>query len=111
MMPSSRTRHVDDTHPVAGWLFKAADLGTAQTLALFYDTPQAAKFVARQLRRFRERNAIAAAGTFEPTPADPKGEGRGFFDHIEIRLKGDVVELGTRRATKMPAPMSVEIQE
>ena len=110
-MPSARSRNIDDTHPVARYLFQAADLGSAQSLTLSYANNADASRAAVMLRGFRNRRAIAAPGTFEITTLDPKGEGRGMFDHIEIRLKGNKVVLGLRAPPTMPAPKNVEITE
>jgi hypothetical protein len=110
-MPSTRSRNIDDTHPVARWLFQAADLGPAQTLVLEFGTADEARTAARSLRHFRDRAATAAPGTYEPSAVDPKGEGRGYFDHIEIRLRATSVALGLRALPGMPEPSRVEIVE
>jgi hypothetical protein len=103
-MPSARSRNINDTHPVARWLFQAADLGPAQTLVLEFRTVDEARTAARSLRHFRDRSATMAPGTYEPSAVDPKGEGRGYFDHIEIRLRNNTVALGLRVAPSMPEP-------
>jgi hypothetical protein len=110
-MPSARSRSTDDAHPVARWLFQAADLGPAQTLVLEFNTPAEAASAAQSLRNFRNRAALAPPNTFETSPADPKGEGRGHFDHIEIRLRATSVALGLRALPGMPEPARVEIVE
>src|SRR5579859_2638948 len=110
-MPTIRTRNVSDTHPVARWLFQAIDAGAAQSLRLTFSSPADATRVARQLRRFRSNGCLASPGTYDPTPIDPKGEGRGMFDAVQIRLgkSEPYVELRYRPKLDTAEPLRVEI--
>lgn len=109
-MPTKRSRSVDDTHPVAKWLFQAADLGEAQTLTLDYASPGDAARAARSLRRFRDRAALAPEGTYEPSAVDPKGEGRGYFDHVSISYKrGDAHVSLRRHKVVFPEPQAARV--
>lgn len=106
-MPTVRSRSVDDTHPVARWLFEAADATAGgKSLKLLYDSHVLAKRAARSLRTFRDKGALAPPGTYEPSAVDPRGEGRGYFDHIEIRVRDTHVELGPREFA-FPQPKEV----
>jgi hypothetical protein len=107
-LPTKRSRSVDDQHPVARYLFQAADLNAAQTLILDYASPAEARKAALRLRKFRDTAALSPPGTYEGTAVDPKGEGRGHFDHIEIRLKGTSVALGLREVA-MPEPVETRV--
>lgn len=112
-----RSRLVDERHPIAGLLFRAAGLTKNGTLVLSFNNPQDAGRAAGRLTAFRQRGKIAPPGSFDLTERDPNGEGIGHFDRIVISVHGAEVHLrhlpegyGSLRAKEIK-PISVRVIE
>lgn len=54
---------------------------------------EAAKTLARAITRCRLRKHWGPPGTFDPTPADPRGVGVGMYDGVKVSVKGAQVVL------------------
>jgi hypothetical protein len=109
-MATKRSRLIDDSHPVARYLFQAADLQPPQSLTLDFATPRDALRASWRLRAFRDRGKLAPPDTFERTKIDPQGEGVGHFDNLVISHHGKRVTIMPEQASAMPEPVSVQVE-
>mgnify|MGYP001618253927 FL=1 len=122
-MPTARSRLINETHPVARYLFLAEQLSPTDTLVLEYANKTEAKKAAAALARFRASGKLGPPGSFEPTSVDPKGEGVGYFDKVGIGISpyfggllGYVVRLyripegQTSRRGRFPKPVVERVE-
>lgn len=87
------TRLVDDRHPIAGWLFRAAGLPINGTLVMSFADEHAATRAAAALAGFRRKGRLGPPGSFDETAGDPHGEGIGYFSRVVISRRGKEVRL------------------